>query len=154
VAVTVKSPAFGPFEEEWVGVGKQADAIAFFAEPPDGVEVALRNLLEVAEPRVEALLMCERLPDEAAQFGNEFLGGDLSALQLPEKPLLVVRVEVVAGVGDPDFLETRNGLFMVDVEHHAAHVQRNMGDVIRHLCIVKISLQIYINCEYRKCTTS
>ena len=73
VAVAVESTAFGPFEEEGVGVGEQADTIAFFAKSSDSVEIALWNLLEVTEPRIEALLVRERLANEAAEFFDECL---------------------------------------------------------------------------------
>ena len=135
VSVAVKCLALRPFEEERVGVGEQTDAVAGLAQTGESVEMALRDALEVAEPGVEALLVRERLADEAAQLCDERLRRNLSAFQLTEKSLLVVGIEVLACIGDPDFLESGNGLLVVDVEHHAAHVERYMGNVVHCLGI-------------------
>ena len=146
VSVAVESSAFRPFEEEGVGVGEEADAVALVAQPLDGVEVALRNPFEVAEPGVEALFVGERLADEAAELGDEGLRRDLPALQLSEESLLVVGVEVFAGFRGPDLLEARNRLVVVDMEHHAAHVERDVGDVVCHNFLSKINAQKYEKC--------
>lgn len=135
VPVAVKRLALRPFEEEGVGVGEQADAVTGFPQAGKRVEMALRDALEVAEPGVEALRVGERLADEAAQLADERLRRDLPALQLAEKSLLMIGVEILPGVGDPDFLESGHGLLVVDVEHHAAHVERYVGDIVSHFCL-------------------
>ena len=103
--MAVKGTTFGPFEEKRVGVGEQADTITFLTQATDSIKVALRHLLEIAEPRIEALLVRERFSDESAQLGNKLLRRNLSALQLPEDALLCPmidarRMEVYAAVYD------------------------------------------------------
>ena len=136
VAVTVEGATFGPFEEEGVGVGEQANAITFLTQATDSIKVALRDLLEVSEPRIETLLVRERFPNEAAEFFDECLCRNQTALQLPEDALLVIGVEEFAGVSDTDFLKTGDGLFVVNLDHHAAHVQCNMCDVVHHYPLI------------------
>ena len=118
----------GPFGDEGIGIGEQDGPVAAAPEFQQFVQVALGNVEDVALPGVSALFRSEFPAGEPAQFFPEGPAGDPAAFQVAEKTGLDAGIEQVAGIGDADFLEAADRLFIAQGEDDASHVEYQIAD--------------------------
>ena len=112
-----------PLRDERIRIGQEEKAVTPAPEFQQLVEVALRQIEDIAFPGIGAFFRRQVPADVGAESLPEFLAGNAATLQVAENAALDTGIQLGAGVPDADLLKTADRLLVPEVEHHAAHVE-------------------------------
>lgn len=113
----------GESHHEWIGIGKQQYTIATLSEVKKIVKVAFRHVVAIALPTIGALIPCELVPYMFGEFLSELFIRDQSLFDITEYAGLRIWVQKIVSIWYADFLETADGLLLVDGHDDATEIK-------------------------------
>lgn len=113
----------GKVHHERIGIGKQQYTIATLPEVKKIVEVAFRYVDAISLPTIGALIPRELMSYMFGELLSKFLVGDQPLLDITEYAGLRIWVQKIVSIWYADFLETADGLLLVDGHDDATEIK-------------------------------